>query len=77
MVWTNVHGHHEGHIELDWLREKCYSKESLRQNNDRVTPLMTVSAIMLSKDYLTVYIVGVFQQGNHPMIKCQLFKIYI
>ena len=49
MVWTNLHGYHEGHVEVDWLRENCYSEESLRQNKDRGTPLVAVSAVMLSK----------------------------
>lgn len=45
LIWSNLHGEHEGHIDLDWLKKHCYSNKSRKEKLSKTTPLVAVSHI--------------------------------
>ena len=47
LVWSNLYGEHDGHINLDWLKEHCYSDKSRREKVKKSTPLVAVSVAIL------------------------------
>ena len=54
LVWSNPHEDHKGYVDLEWLKENCYSDTSLQERRQKSTPRVTVSSWILGVKSYTV-----------------------